>query len=222
MYKNCCVLKLRKLRTPPYVQHPRISDDPTPQSPEATFFGGLKLEWFPYCACHLPPDEGTGGLEPSSQMQGGGQTLPPFIGTWGAQWLKAAQGSPHPSFQHMWPVALLALLPPCDAVNFPPGGGGAPAGGKPIAEACDPVLRGLSGWLAAHRAMPSNASLEVGGTVWDVFPDSVDSFSFFVAVGMNTSEVYAVQEGYGRFSLVQFPGFVAADQWVFTPLSPCG
>eukprot|EP00668_Euglena_longa_P010392 GGOE01012584.1.p1 GENE.GGOE01012584.1~~GGOE01012584.1.p1 ORF type:complete len:575 (+),score=191.01 GGOE01012584.1:1201-2925(+) len=30
------------------------------------------------------------------------------------------------------------------------------------------------------------------GTLWDVFPATVDSFSYFVAVGMNKTEVYAV------------------------------
>eukprot|EP00667_Euglena_gracilis_P001096 EG_transcript_1095 len=71
-----------------------------------------------------------------------------------------------------------------------PNGAGRPSG-KPMAQGCDPVLQGLSGWLAANRGLQSNVSLEVNGTVWDVFPDVVDSFSYFVVVGMNITELFA-------------------------------
>eukprot|EP00668_Euglena_longa_P028282 GGOE01035476.1.p1 GENE.GGOE01035476.1~~GGOE01035476.1.p1 ORF type:complete len:1062 (+),score=255.96 GGOE01035476.1:261-3188(+) len=64
--------------------------------------------------------------------------------------------------------------------------------GNPVTEACDASLRGLGGWLVANRGLASNVSLELDGTLWDVFPASVDTLSYFVAVGMNKSEVYAV------------------------------
>eukprot|EP00667_Euglena_gracilis_P004288 EG_transcript_4307 len=64
--------------------------------------------------------------------------------------------------------------------------------GVPIAAVCNPTLQGLGGWLAANRALQHNVSVELAGTLWDVFPGVVDSFSYFVAVGMNKSAVYAV------------------------------
>eukprot|EP00667_Euglena_gracilis_P004049 EG_transcript_4064 len=64
--------------------------------------------------------------------------------------------------------------------------------GKPIAQSCDGVLQLLGGWLALNRNMTSNVSLELNGTLWDVFPAAVDTFSYFVAVGMNKTDVYAV------------------------------
>eukprot|EP00667_Euglena_gracilis_P003215 EG_transcript_3226 len=64
--------------------------------------------------------------------------------------------------------------------------------GVGIAHVCDPVLQELGGWLAAHQDLVGNASLELAGMLWDVFPGTVDSFSYFVAVGMNKTEVYAV------------------------------
>eukprot|EP00667_Euglena_gracilis_P004755 EG_transcript_4781 len=71
-------------------------------------------------------------------------------------------------------------------------GGQASAGGVPLSQACDSRLRGLSVWLAANRARQANTSLEMNGTLWDVFPSQVDTITYFVAVGMNKSEVYAV------------------------------
>lgn len=70
-------------------------------------------------------------------------------------------------------------------------------GGVPLAQACHVRLRELAGWLAANRLVQSNASLELSGTLWDVFPSTVDTFTYFVVVGMNRSEVYAGQEGAG-------------------------
>eukprot|EP00667_Euglena_gracilis_P000794 EG_transcript_794 len=64
--------------------------------------------------------------------------------------------------------------------------------GVGIALVCDPVLRQLGSWLAAHQGIVYNVSLELNGFLWDVFPGVVDSFSYFVAVGMNKTEVYAV------------------------------
>eukprot|EP00667_Euglena_gracilis_P001511 EG_transcript_1513 len=63
--------------------------------------------------------------------------------------------------------------------------------GVGVAVVCDAVLRSLGVWLAANTALAGNASLELDGTLWDVFPGVVDSFSYFVAVGMNKTEVYA-------------------------------
>eukprot|EP00667_Euglena_gracilis_P006215 EG_transcript_6262 len=74
-----------------------------------------------------------------------------------------------------------------------PGDGSSP-GGVPLTQACHPRLRGLAGWLAANRLVQSNTSLELAGTLWDVFPSAVDTFTYFVVVGMNRSEVYAVVE----------------------------
>eukprot|EP00667_Euglena_gracilis_P002777 EG_transcript_2783 len=68
----------------------------------------------------------------------------------------------------------------------------AQASGVGIADVCSPALQGLGLWLAAHRGLAHNVSLELAGTLWDVFPGVVDNFSYFVAVGMNKSEVYAV------------------------------
>eukprot|EP00667_Euglena_gracilis_P002741 EG_transcript_2744 len=64
--------------------------------------------------------------------------------------------------------------------------------GNPLADVCDVVLRRLSGWLAAHRALPRGASVELQGTLWDVLPTAQGGFSYFVAVGMNKTEVYAI------------------------------
>eukprot|EP00667_Euglena_gracilis_P005620 EG_transcript_5660 len=66
------------------------------------------------------------------------------------------------------------------------------ASGVAIAQVCDPALRGLGRWLEANRSLGGNASVELDGTLWDVFPSTVDSFNYFVAVGMNKTEVYAV------------------------------
>eukprot|EP00667_Euglena_gracilis_P004125 EG_transcript_4142 len=68
----------------------------------------------------------------------------------------------------------------------------APRAGVSIAAVCSPALRGLGSWLATNRALAHNVSVELAGTLWDVFPGVVDSFSYFVAVGMNKTEVYAV------------------------------
>eukprot|EP00667_Euglena_gracilis_P006233 EG_transcript_6281 len=65
-------------------------------------------------------------------------------------------------------------------------------GGVPISQACIPLLQGISGWLALNRFVQSNSSLELNGTLWDVFPSVVGTFTYFVAVGMNKTEVYAV------------------------------
>eukprot|EP00667_Euglena_gracilis_P001134 EG_transcript_1134 len=64
--------------------------------------------------------------------------------------------------------------------------------GVDIAQVCDPVLSQLGVWLAAHQGIRYNVSVELGGFLWDVFPGVVDSFSYFVVVGMNKTEVYAV------------------------------
>eukprot|EP00667_Euglena_gracilis_P001528 EG_transcript_1527 len=64
--------------------------------------------------------------------------------------------------------------------------------GVPVIQTCDPALRLLGGWLVANTGLQAKASLELNGTLWDVFPSMVDSFSYFVAVGMNKSEVYSV------------------------------
>eukprot|EP00667_Euglena_gracilis_P001806 EG_transcript_1808 len=69
------------------------------------------------------------------------------------------------------------------------------ASGNPLAAACDPALQALGGWLAVNRnrqQQAGNASVELGGYLWDVFPGVVESFSYFVVVGMNKSQVYAV------------------------------
>eukprot|EP00667_Euglena_gracilis_P000852 EG_transcript_853 len=66
------------------------------------------------------------------------------------------------------------------------------ASGTPLAEACDPALQTLGGWLAAHRNLSANASVELAGTLWDVLPTAVEGLGFFVVVGMNQTEVYAV------------------------------
>eukprot|EP00667_Euglena_gracilis_P006072 EG_transcript_6115 len=66
------------------------------------------------------------------------------------------------------------------------------AAGVSIAKVCDPGLRLLGRWLGGHRGLAAKASLELDGTLWDVFPSSVDGISYFVAVGMNRTEVYAV------------------------------
>lgn len=60
-----------------------------------------------------------------------------------------------------------------------------PACGKPIAAACDPALLSLGGWLALNRNLAGNVSLDLNGYLWDVFPGTVESFSYFVAVGVN-------------------------------------
>eukprot|EP00667_Euglena_gracilis_P001414 EG_transcript_1414 len=65
------------------------------------------------------------------------------------------------------------------------------AGGVPLAQACDRKLQGLGLWLAANRWKQTNASMELNGTLWDVFPSQVDTISYFVAVGMNKTQVYA-------------------------------
>eukprot|EP00667_Euglena_gracilis_P001137 EG_transcript_1138 len=82
-------------------------------------------------------------------------------------------------------LLLVGASQPC------PGNGSSP-GGVPLAQACHVRLRELAGWLAANRLVQSNASLELSGTLWDVFPSTVDTFTYFVVVGMNRSEVYAV------------------------------
>eukprot|EP00667_Euglena_gracilis_P002512 EG_transcript_2511 len=82
-------------------------------------------------------------------------------------------------------LVLVGASQPC------PGTGSSP-GGVPLVQACHPRLRGLAGWLAANRLVQSNASLELNGTLWDVFPSIVDTFTYFVMVGMNKSEVFAV------------------------------
>eukprot|EP00668_Euglena_longa_P042576 GGOE01056356.1.p1 GENE.GGOE01056356.1~~GGOE01056356.1.p1 ORF type:complete len:994 (+),score=310.99 GGOE01056356.1:265-2982(+) len=64
--------------------------------------------------------------------------------------------------------------------------------GVSITQVCHPQLRELGSWLVGHQNMTGNASLKLGNTLWDVFPGTVDSFSYFVAVGMNETEVYAV------------------------------
>eukprot|EP00667_Euglena_gracilis_P000584 EG_transcript_585 len=72
-----------------------------------------------------------------------------------------------------------------------PGTGSSP-GGVPLAQACHVRLQRLAGWLAANRFVQYNSSLELGGMLWDVFPSTVDTFTYFVVVGMNKTEVYAV------------------------------
>eukprot|EP00667_Euglena_gracilis_P002143 EG_transcript_2142 len=64
--------------------------------------------------------------------------------------------------------------------------------GKPIAASCDPALQALGGWMALNRNLAGNTSVELSGTLWNVFPGTVESFSYFVAVGMNKTQVYAV------------------------------
>lgn len=64
-----------------------------------------------------------------------------------------------------------------------------------MAQSCDPKLQQLGVWLGANRAFAGNASVELGGYLWDVFPAVVDSFAYFVIVGMNKTEVYARQAG---------------------------
>eukprot|EP00667_Euglena_gracilis_P000972 EG_transcript_972 len=64
--------------------------------------------------------------------------------------------------------------------------------GKPIADSCDPTLEVLGGWLSMNRNLAGNVSVELSGTLWNVFPGTVESFSYFVVVGMNKTQVYAV------------------------------
>eukprot|EP00667_Euglena_gracilis_P031330 EG_transcript_45122 len=73
----------------------------------------------------------------------------------------------------------------------PSAAGPTTAGGVPLAEACDAKVRGLGPWLAANRWQATNASLELNGTLWNVFPSAVDTITYFVVVGMNKSQVYA-------------------------------
>eukprot|EP00667_Euglena_gracilis_P015506 EG_transcript_16131 len=73
-----------------------------------------------------------------------------------------------------------------------PNAAGQSSSGKPLATSCDPALQALGGWLAVHRNLVSNTSLELSGYLWDVFPGTVESFSYFVVVGMNKTEVYSV------------------------------
>eukprot|EP00668_Euglena_longa_P026819 GGOE01033541.1.p1 GENE.GGOE01033541.1~~GGOE01033541.1.p1 ORF type:complete len:1010 (+),score=259.64 GGOE01033541.1:275-3031(+) len=69
---------------------------------------------------------------------------------------------------------------------------GTSPGGVPIVQACHSLLRGLAGWLTTNRAVHQNATFEQNGTLWDVYPSIVDTFTYFVVVGMNKTEVYAV------------------------------
>eukprot|EP00667_Euglena_gracilis_P004260 EG_transcript_4282 len=64
--------------------------------------------------------------------------------------------------------------------------------GVPIVTVCHPPLQKLGMWLTANQGLAHNVSLELAGMLWDVFPGVVDSFSYFVAVGMNKTQVYAV------------------------------
>eukprot|EP00667_Euglena_gracilis_P000496 EG_transcript_496 len=77
------------------------------------------------------------------------------------------------------------------SLGCPSSSGMSSAGGVPLAEACDAKVRGLSPWLAAHRWQSTNASLELNGTLWDVFPSLVATITYFVVVGMNKTQVYA-------------------------------
>eukprot|EP00667_Euglena_gracilis_P001184 EG_transcript_1185 len=67
-----------------------------------------------------------------------------------------------------------------------------PSSGKPVTTVCDPALRRLGKWLQQNQGLTHNVTLDLNGTLWDVFPGTVDTFGYFVAVGMNKSEVYAV------------------------------
>eukprot|EP00667_Euglena_gracilis_P001317 EG_transcript_1317 len=69
---------------------------------------------------------------------------------------------------------------------------GQTSSGISVTRVCDPGLQLLGSWLGDHRGLAAKASLELDGTLWDVFPSAIDGISYFVAVGMNRTEVYAV------------------------------
>jgi len=58
---------------------------------------------------------------------------------------------------------------------------------------CDPVLGALGLWLAENRGtVGAHASVRLDGIVWDVFGSALDTFGYFVVVGMAEGDIYGV------------------------------
>eukprot|EP00667_Euglena_gracilis_P000475 EG_transcript_475 len=65
---------------------------------------------------------------------------------------------------------------------------------------CDPRLRAVAQWVAAHRgALPPHATLETEGVLWDVFAARWECFSYFSIVGIRKEDIFgAINASNGR------------------------